>query len=89
MHYQLLHNQSVIKFLERFATETVDSGFNPGRVKLNTMKMKEFTAFLLNVQQYKGHCEASTKRGKQLGRWQFYSMTEKSLHCFQPSQLGE
>ena len=49
------------------ATDTVHSGSIPGWAKSNTEKFL-FTAFLLNVQQLKGECEASTVCGRQVGR---------------------
>ena len=62
------------------ATEAVDSDSIPGRVKPKTIKL-EFTAFLLDVQQPKGQCEASAVCGRQVGRWQLDSKTERSLRC--------
>ena len=62
------------------ATEAVDSDSIPGRVKPKTIKL-EFTAFLLDVQQPKGLCEASAVCGRQVGRWQLDSKTERSLRC--------
>ena len=40
-----------------------------------------FTASLVDVQLLKGQCEASTVCGRQMGRWQLYSKTERSLCC--------
>ena len=62
------------------ATETVDSGSIPGRVKPRTVKFV-FTASLLDVQQLKGQCEASTAYGRQVGRWQLDLKTKRSLRC--------
>ena len=36
---------------------------------------------LLDVQQLKGQCEASAVCGRQVGRWQLDSKTERSLRC--------
>ena len=47
------------------ATETVDTGSIPGRVKPKTIKLV-FTTSLLDVQQLKGECEASTVCGRQV-----------------------
>ena len=38
-------------------------------------------ASLLDVQQLKGQCEASTVCGRQVGRGQLDSKTERSLRC--------
>ena len=62
------------------ATETVDSGSIPGRVKPKTKKLI-LTAFLLDVQQLKGQCEASTVCGKQVDRWQLDWKIKRSLRC--------
>ena len=62
------------------ATETVDLGSIPGRVKPKTIKLV-FTASLLDVQQSKGQCKASTVCGRQVGRWQLDSKTERSHRC--------
>ena len=62
------------------ATEAVDSGSIPGRVQPKTIKLG-FTASLLDVQQLKGQCEASAVCGRQEGRWQLDSKTERSLRC--------
>ena len=62
------------------ATEAVDTGSIPGRVKPKTIKLV-FTAFLLDVQQSKGLCEASAVCGRQVGRWQLDLKTERSLRC--------
>ena len=62
------------------ATETVDSGSILGRVKPKTIKLV-FTLSLLDVQQLKGQCEASTVCGRQVGRRQLASKTERSLRC--------
>ena len=51
------------------ATKTIDTGSIPGRVKPKTIKLV-FTASLLDVQQLKGECEASTVCDRQVGRWQ-------------------
>ena len=37
------------------------------------LKNLAFTAFLLEVQQLKGQCKASTVIGRQVGRWQLDS----------------
>ena len=50
------------------ATEAVDLGSIPGRVKPKTIKVV-FTASLLDVQQLKEQCEASSVCGRQVGRW--------------------
>ena len=47
------------------ATEAVDTGSIPGRVKPKTVKLV-FTAFLLDVQQSKGLCESSAVCGRQV-----------------------
>ena len=60
------------------ATETVDSGSIPGLVKPKTIKMK-FIASLLDVQQLKGHCEASTVCSRQVDMWQLDLKTEKTF----------
>ena len=62
------------------ATEAVDTGSIPGRVKPKTIKIG-ITASLLDVQQLKGQCEASNVCGRQMGRWQLDSKTERSLRC--------
>ena len=62
------------------ATEAVDTGSIPGRVKPKTIKLV-FTASLLDVQQLKGQCEASIVCGRQMGRWQLDSKTERSFRC--------
>ena len=64
------------------ATETVDTGSIPGLVKPRLQKLL-FTSSLLDVQQLKGQCEASSVCGRLVGRWQLDSKSEKSLHCFQ------
>ena len=48
------------------ATEAVDSGSIPGRVKPTTVKLV-LTASLLDVQQLKGECKASAVCGRQVG----------------------
>ena len=58
-------------------TETVDLGSNPGRVKPKIIKLG-FIAFLFEVWHEKRHCEASTLRGKQVGRGQLDSKTAKA-----------
>ena len=40
-----------------------------------------FTASVLGVQQFRGQCEASAVCGRQVGRWQLDSKTERSLRC--------
>ena len=70
-------------------TKMVDSGSIPGRVKPKDYKKLVFTASLLDVQQLKGQCEASTVCGRQVGRWQLDSKTERSLPVSWPRQLGE
>ena len=62
------------------ATEAVDSGSIPGRVIPKTIKIG-FTASLLDVQQLKGQYEASAVCGRQVGRWQLDSKTERSFRC--------
>ena len=47
------------------ATEVVDSGSIPSQVKPKTYKTV-FTASLIEVQQLKGECEASTVCGRQV-----------------------
>ena len=51
------------------ATELVDSVLILGWVKPKIIKLgiQVFTAFLLDVQQLKGHCEASAMCGRQVG----------------------
>ena len=44
-----------------------------------------FTAFLLDVQQLKGQCEASTVCGRQVGKKLLDSKTEK-VHSLTPGQ---
>ena len=51
-----------------FATEAVEWGSIPDRVKPKTIKIG-FTAFLLDVQQEKGKCEASIMCGEQVAAW--------------------
>ena len=63
------------------AAEAVDLGSIPGRVKPKTIKIG-IHSFLLDVQQLKGQCEASAVCGRQVGRWQLDSKTERSLRCF-------
>ena len=73
------------------ATEAVDTGSIPGRVKPKTIKLV-FTAFLLDVQQSKGLCEASAVCGRQVGRWAGGSLTRRPKGPFAvswPRQLGE
>ena len=48
------------------ATETVDSGSIPGRVKPKTIKKLLFTAFAFDVQHQKRQYEASTVCGRQV-----------------------
>ena len=62
------------------ATEAVDSGSIPGRVKPKTVTIG-IHSFMLDVQQLKGQCEASIVCGRQIGRWQLDSKTERSLRC--------
>ena len=57
--------------------ETAETGSIPVRIKQRLEK--KFTAFLLDVQQLKGQCEASTLWGRLVGRWQLDSKTERSL----------
>ena len=40
-----------------------------------------FLASMLDVQQLKGQCEASIVCGRQMGRWQLDSKTERSFRC--------
>ena len=40
-----------------------------------------FKAFLLDVQHLKGQCEASVVCGRQVGRWQLDSKTERYFCC--------
>ena len=57
------------------ATETVDTGSIPGRVKPKTIKTG-IHSFLLDVQQLKGLCEASTgSTCLQVDRWAGGSLT--------------
>ena len=63
-----------------YASETKDLGLILGRVTKDYKKLV-FTAFLLDVQQLKGQCEAAAVCGRQVGKWQFDSKTEKSLRC--------
>ena len=62
------------------ATEAVDTGSIPGRVKPKTIKIG-IHSFPLDVQQLKGQCEASIVCGRQMGRWQLDSKTERSFRC--------
>ena len=62
------------------ATETVDLGLIPGRVKPKTIKIG-IHSFLLDVQQLKGQYEANAVCGRQVGRWQLDLKTERSLRC--------
>ena len=48
------------------AAEMVDSGSITGRVKPKTIKKLVFKAFLLDVQQLNGQCEAFSVCGKQV-----------------------
>ena len=59
-----------------FATETVDSGSIPLRVKPKS-KSIGIAAFLLDLQQLKGQCQASTVCGNLVDRWQLDSKTER------------
>ena len=61
-----LHNKSISGRVDKAsATETVDSGSIPRRVKPKTIKLA-FTASLLDVQQLKGQCVASAVCGRRL-----------------------
>ena len=51
-----------------FATEMVNSGLTPSRVKLKTRKIRTVITQLCNC-QLEGQCEASKMRGKLIGRW--------------------
>ena len=62
------------------ATETVDLGSIPVGSNQRLQKLV-CTASLLDVQQLKKQCEASTVCGKQVVRWQLDSKTERSLRC--------
>ena len=59
------------------ATEAVDTGSIPGRVKPKTNELVS-TASLLDVQQLKGQCEASTMGGRQVAAW---LEVQKALRC--------
>ena len=61
-----------------FAAEKIVSGTIPGQVKPNTIEIG-FTAFLLDVQQLKGQCEAPAVCGRQMGKWQPDLKTERFL----------
>ena len=70
------------------ATEAVDSGSVLKRVKPKRKKLI-FTASLLDVQQLKEQCEASTACNRQVGRWQLDSKTERSFAVSWPRQFNE
>ena len=75
-----MSNQPISGRVHRaFATETLGSGLIPGRGKPKTSQKLVFPAFLLEVQHLKWKCEASTACGRQVGRWQLDSKTERSL----------
>ena len=78
--YRFFKTDSSGTDLRASATEAVDTGSIPGRVKPKTVKLV-FTAFLLDVQQSKGLCESSAVCGRQVSRWQLDSKTERSLRC--------
>ena len=74
--YVRLTLEPIIGRVDRaFATETVESGSVPDRVKPKPLKLV-FTAFLLHVHQLKGQCEACTVYRRQVGMWQLDSNTE-------------
>ena len=56
-----------------YATETVDRGSIPGRVKPKIIKLV-FTAFVLDAQQLKGKCEAFTVCA--VDRWEDSSLSQ-------------
>ena len=62
------------------ATEAVDLDSIPRRVKPKTIKLK-VTAFLLDVSSKKKEYDAFIVYGRQVGRWQLDSKTERSLRC--------
>ena len=62
------------------ATETVESGSIPGRVKPNIIKIG-IHSFLLDVQQLKTSCEAYAVCGRQVARRQLDSKIDMSLRC--------
>ena len=61
------------------ASESMDSIL--GRVKPKIIEIG-FAVSLLDVQQLKRQCEASTVCGRQVGRCQLDSKTERFLRCF-------
>ena len=63
------------------AAETINSGSICGRVKAKTIKIgiHSFPAWRSAI--IKGQYEASAVCGRQVGRWQLYSKTERSLLC--------
>ena len=61
-------------------TKAVDSGrFRSGQTKYYKNWYSQLRVSLLDVQQFKGQCEASAVCGRQVGRWQLDSKTERSL----------
>ena len=68
-------------------TETVDMGSIPGQVNPKTTKLSVHT-FLLDVQQLKGQCKASTMCDRQVGRWQLDLKTERSLRYLPSPDQG-
>ena len=67
------------------ATETLDVGSIPGRVKPRTFKISCFPAWR---PAFKGQCEASTMWNKQVGKWLLDSKTAASFFCLVLEKLG-
>ena len=65
------------------ATETVDLGSIPVGSNQKLSKLV-IIASLLDVQQLKEQCEASTVCGREVGRWQLDSKTKRFLRCLLP-----
>ena len=86
---ECLYNQPISGRVDRAsAIETMDSDSILGRVKPKTKKLV-FTASLLDVQQLKGQCKASAECGRQVGRWQLHSKTERPLSSGQGNLVNK
>ena len=68
-------------FWPNSATETLDLGSIPDRVKPKTTKLVFIAFSLLEVLQLQRPCEASSECDRQVGSWQLDSKTERSLRC--------
>ena len=69
------------------ATEAVNLSSIPGQVKPKTIKKLVFTVSLLDFQQYKGQCEASTVCFREVGRWQLDSKIEMLFRYFRSTPI--